>query len=152
MSSMIDAISKQLTNTTLRMSCRVGDLQSVQSNRWSVRIDQHDQAELYDGLIIALPAPAAARVVSSINAKLSTELAGIEHASSAVVVLGYEKEQVRRPMNAFGCVVPAVQNRSILAISSSDPRPRMVNSASRFRFCGSPPSTSRIQYPSDPTT
>jgi oxygen-dependent protoporphyrinogen oxidase len=118
-SSMIDAISKRLSNTNVRIHSRVAEIRSAGADRWSLRINDQTGTETYDGLIIALPAPAAARVVSSINTRLESELAEIEHASSAVVVLGYRENQIQRPLNAFGCVVPAVQNRQILAISCS---------------------------------
>ena len=119
MSSMIEAITKRLGHTNIRMKTRVVELQSTESNRWAVRTEGPDPPGIYDGLIMALPAPAAAGAVASIHAELSSELKNIEHASSAVVVLGYQTDQVRRPMNAFGCVVPAVQQRKILAISWS---------------------------------
>ncbi len=119
MSSMIDAIATRLTNTRVRLENRAVEIRPATSNGWSVRIEGQDQPEIFDGLILALPAMAASRAVASIHPQLASELEGIEHANSAVVALGYPKQQVQRPMNAFGCVVPAVQNRPILAISWS---------------------------------
>ncbi len=75
--------------------------------------------EVFDGLIIALPTPAAALLLSPIHADLARELEGIPHASSAVVCLGYRQHQLTRSLEAFGCVVPAVQRRRVLAISYS---------------------------------
>jgi oxygen-dependent protoporphyrinogen oxidase len=48
---------------------------------------------------------------------LSGHIAGIEHVSTAVVCLGLKRSQVKHPLNAFGCVIPAVENRKLLAIS-----------------------------------
>jgi oxygen-dependent protoporphyrinogen oxidase len=50
---------------------------------------------------------------------LVTLLKKIEYASSAIVVSGHKLTDFRNPMDAFGLVIPAIENRKILAVSFS---------------------------------
>lgn len=70
-----------------------------------------------DGVVVALPAPAAASLVAPLDDALAGELSGIEYAGSVVVVLGYRRERVAHPLDAAGLVVPRVERRSALAVS-----------------------------------
>ncbi len=71
------------------------------------------------GVLIATPAYHAAGLVGGFDAGLADELNRIEYAGSAIVSLGYRRDQVRHRLDGFGFVVPAVENRSILAGSFS---------------------------------
>ena len=71
----------------------------------------------YDHVIVAAPAAVAARLLAP-HAKIAAgELATIESASSAIVVLTVPRNAIRRPPGTFGFVVPAIENRRILAAS-----------------------------------
>jgi len=72
-----------------------------------------------DALVVALPAPVAARVVSGLDAALAGDLAAIEHADSVVVALGYRRDRVAHPLDAAGMVVPRAEGRAALAASFS---------------------------------
>jgi protoporphyrinogen/coproporphyrinogen III oxidase len=73
----------------------------------------------FDAVILATPAPATARLLSTVDSSLASELATIEHAGSAIVVLVYDKSQIAHPLDTFGFVVPAIENRRILSASFS---------------------------------
>lgn len=72
-----------------------------------------------EGVVVALPAPIAAGVVTPLDADLAGELAGIEYAGSVVVVLGFPRAAVAHPLDAAGLVVPRIEGRAALAISFS---------------------------------
>jgi oxygen-dependent protoporphyrinogen oxidase len=79
-----------------------------------------DQQEcLPDALIVALPAPAGARLLAGIDETLARELGAIACASSAVISLAYRHDQLPSAPQAFGFVVPAVERRRIIAGSFS---------------------------------
>jgi oxygen-dependent protoporphyrinogen oxidase len=69
--------------------------------------------------VIAAPAPAAARLLAEFDPRLAAELGGIDYAGSAVVSLGFRRDDVRHPLDAAGVVVPRRAGRRILAISFS---------------------------------
>jgi oxygen-dependent protoporphyrinogen oxidase len=73
--------------------------------------------DFFDAVILAIPAPAAARLIASLDAELSRELAAIEYAGCAVVSFGFARNQIGHPLDAFGFVVPHVEGRRIIAAS-----------------------------------
>ncbi len=70
-------------------------------------------------LILAIPAHQAAELLLPFDPALARELEAIVYAGCAVVCLGIAQQQFRVPPGGFGFVVPAVENRRILAISFS---------------------------------
>ena len=72
-----------------------------------------------DGVVIAAPAPAAARIVAAADASLAADLAAIEYAGSAIISLGFPRAAVAHPLDAAGMVVPRCEGRRILAVSFS---------------------------------
>ena len=72
-----------------------------------------------DAVIVAVPSGAAAELLRSADPTLATGLAGIEYAGSAVVSLGFAREDVAHPLDAAGVVIPRREGRRILAVSFS---------------------------------
>lgn len=72
-----------------------------------------------EAVIMTAPAPRAAELVRDLSPKLSTALAEIAYAGSAVVTLGFPREAVAHPLDAAGLVIPRQERRSILAVSFS---------------------------------
>jgi oxygen-dependent protoporphyrinogen oxidase len=70
-----------------------------------------------DGVIVALPAYAAAELVRSVRPSLADRLARIPYASTAVVVTGHALADIAHPLDAFGLVIPHVERRKVLAVS-----------------------------------
>ena len=71
----------------------------------------------FDGVIVATPAWAAADLLREASPGLSGTLSEIEYASSAIVCSAHRLSDIQHPMDAFGLVIPAVENRRILAVS-----------------------------------
>ena len=72
-----------------------------------------------DAVIVAVPSGAAAELLRSADPTLATALAAIEYAGSAVVSLGFAREDVAHPLDAAGVVIPRREGRRILAVSFS---------------------------------
>ncbi len=80
--------------------------------------------ELLDGpplsasaVILATEAHASARLLDGYDPDLAQRLRAIPYASSMVVNIAYRRDQVTHPLDGFGAVVPAIEGRSILAVS-----------------------------------
>ncbi len=83
----------------------------------------------FDGVVVALPAFHSASILESCITnrdgtsladsmkELITLLGEIEYSSAAVVVSGHQLADIEHPLDAFGLVVPAIENRKVLAIS-----------------------------------
>jgi oxygen-dependent protoporphyrinogen oxidase len=70
-------------------------------------------------VVLALPAPAAGRLVADFDPGLAADLTGIEYAGSVIVSLGFARNDVAHPLDAAGLVVPRVAGRRALAVSFS---------------------------------
>jgi oxygen-dependent protoporphyrinogen oxidase len=70
-----------------------------------------------DAVILATEAHAAARLLDSQDPALALQLRAIPYASSIIVNVAYLRDQINHPLDGFGAVVPAIEGRSILAVS-----------------------------------
>lgn len=68
-----------------------------------------------DAVIAAVPSHAAAGLVQGMDGALAAELDAIPHASSAIVSLGYRREDVPHSLDGHGYVIPRVEGRAALA-------------------------------------
>ncbi|MCX7149585.1 MAG: protoporphyrinogen oxidase [Rhodocyclales bacterium] len=67
-----------------------------------------------DGVVVALPAYAAARVLAPLAPSVAEGLAAIEHPPLAVVALGYRREQIPHLLDGLGVLTPTVERRKVL--------------------------------------
>jgi oxygen-dependent protoporphyrinogen oxidase len=74
---------------------------------------------VFDAVIVATPAAAAARLLAPAAPTLAGELSAIEHTSCAVVNLAFDREQIRHPLDAFGFVTPLIERRAVTACTFS---------------------------------
>lgn len=117
MGTLIDALRKRLERRGVaRQQKRVTSLRPAGGSGF-VLGDEGGQREHFDGVLLAVPAYAAADLVTSWDPVLAQQLQHIDYASSAIVVTGHRLEDVDHPLDAFGLVVPHVENRRILAVS-----------------------------------
>lgn len=69
-----------------------------------------------DGVVVALPAYAAARVLAPLSAAIGDGLAAIEHPPLAVVALGYRRAQIAHALDGLGVLTPTVERRGVLGL------------------------------------
>lgn len=67
-----------------------------------------------DAVVLAVPARAAGALLASFSRGLSDRLAGVWYPPVAEVFLGFRLEQIPRPLDGFGFLVPAKEDRRIL--------------------------------------
>lgn len=115
MSSLIDALVGRLSQTTFRSGCRVSDVRVAGETGW--KLTTPEASADFDGVVVATPTHVSAQLLQASMPRLTDELQSIPHASSAVVCVAYAKQDIGRPLEAFGCVIPSLERRKILAIS-----------------------------------
>lgn len=94
-------------NTEIVSIMRVGkgfELQFADSNK-----------ELFDAVIVALPAYAASKILKSVDRSLSSLLAEIPYSSSATVNFAFKNSDLARPLKGYGFVVPSSEGIRVLA-------------------------------------
>ncbi|MCS7239182.1 MAG: protoporphyrinogen oxidase [Thermoguttaceae bacterium] len=121
---LIGRLAEALPPESVRLNHRVLSLRKLNFG-WEVGFHiptdagLQDQAEVFDGIILAIPAFEAARLVEPLDLELSTLLASIRYEGTAILALAYDRQAVRHPLRGMGCVVPAIEHSPILAVSFS---------------------------------
>jgi oxygen-dependent protoporphyrinogen oxidase len=111
MTSLVNGLAARLPAGAIQLNTPVACATRTTDNRWQL------DCGLFDALIIAIPAHAAAKLLEACDAELAGELASIPYAGCAVVSFGFERKQFGRELNGFGLVVPHVEGRQIIAAS-----------------------------------
>jgi protoporphyrinogen/coproporphyrinogen III oxidase len=112
MQEMVDAIVARLDPSALCLNTAVQDIQS-KSDGWTVTAG--GQSDFYDAVIVAVPALAAAKLLSTSHPDLASELCGIQYSSSVTVALGYERKVRQSLPPGFGFLVPRSEGKRVLA-------------------------------------
>ena len=112
MQQLVETIVPQLNQPSLLTNTPVQSIQS-QADGWTVSTGL--KSDHFDAVILALPAPAAAQILSACSPELGAELAAIPYSSSITVGLGYD-HQVRQSLPpGFGLLVPRTEGKRLLA-------------------------------------
>jgi len=112
MQHLAETVTSRLTPVSLLTNTPVQAIQS-EAGGWVVSAGM--QSDHFDGVIVALPAPAAAQVLRITSPDLSAELAAIQYSSSITVGLGYDREVRQSLPPGFGFLVPRSEGKRLLA-------------------------------------
>ncbi len=122
MSQMVDAIASQLPPEWVHLGTEVHAIDRMESgghgtprgvSGWTV--ETPFGREVFDALILALPAWGSASLLRPIDHPLAEALSGVAYSSSITVTLGYEIGRLRNLPPGFGFLVPATEKRALLA-------------------------------------
>lgn len=117
MQRLIDAIAARLPSKSIQLNAPVRALTRRGPDGWSLLVGSEGQRREFDAVIVATPAMRAAELLNEMDDALSRELRDIPYASASIVVLGYQRNQLRHPLDGFGVVVPQIEGSGILAAS-----------------------------------
>jgi oxygen-dependent protoporphyrinogen oxidase len=117
MRALVEALADSLPDDAIQLATPVTSIVRSDQGPWRLTTASAATPEHFDGVILATPAPPAALLAKQFDPQLSGLLQRIDYASSAVLTLVYPRERIAHPMNGFGAVVPAIENRPIIAAS-----------------------------------
>lgn len=114
MQSLAETLVSRLPSGSFSTGTQVQAIQpQPEAGGWTVSAGL--MSDQFDGVVLALPGPAAANVLRMASDKLTEELGGIRYSSSITVALGYDDE-VRQSLPAgFGFLVPRSEGKRLLA-------------------------------------
>ncbi len=123
MSSLIQAAAAKLPADAVQLCSPISRVERT-GNNWRLHFAaKSNQATRpaydCDALIVATPAPVAATLVRSLDVDLADDLHSILHAGTAIVAVGFRRNQLPSRALGFGFVVPAIEKRGIIAGSFS---------------------------------
>jgi oxygen-dependent protoporphyrinogen oxidase len=112
MQQISDAIVKQLPVASVQCGVAV---EAVRPGADSWTVVAGGEASLFDGVVVAVPAQSAARILQGVSDGLANELRGIEYSSSVTVALGYGPEVRKVLPPGFGFLVPRAEGKRLMA-------------------------------------
>ena len=112
MQTLIQTLEARLEPAWVRRSTTVSAVAKTEDG-WQVTAN--GRTESYDAVIMASPAWAVGELLKPVDATLGEALASIPYSSSITVNLIYDETQLGRLPEGFGFLVPAIENRSMLA-------------------------------------
>lgn len=120
MSLLPAALAESLPEGSIRLNTAVRRIAPPDSPRGLWRVELLDSRAIESQVVVAATeAHAAARLVDGFDAELARQLRSIPYASSVVVNIAYPRDAIAHPLDGFGAVVPAIEQRRILAVSFS---------------------------------
>lgn len=105
MGSLIDALREKVTVVAAQVESIQPGWRIFAAGEW------HD----FDDVVLCCGANRAAPLLAPIDARAADLLASIPHSGSAIWTFGYRTEDVPRPLDAFGFLVPKPERNSIMA-------------------------------------
>ncbi len=119
-SSLVQALADRLPSGSIRLQAGVNRLAKHPDGGWLISAGgDTSEAEHFDAVVLATQAKAASQLVADTDRTLAHELSEIHHSGCSIVTLAYQRSQVKHPLDGFGFVVPAVENRKIISGSFS---------------------------------
>jgi len=115
MQSLAETLAARLTPSAVLTDALVQAVQPEPEAGGGWLVSAGLQSDQFDGVIIALPGPAAANVLRIASPALSGELAAIPYSSSITVGLGYDWEVRQSLPRGFGFLVPRSEGKRLLA-------------------------------------
>jgi oxygen-dependent protoporphyrinogen oxidase len=119
MGRLVDALAAELA--TLGVAVRLGTAANAIERRgdgWSVSTADGHAVEA-DALVLAAPARASAGLLTDLAPEASSFLGGIEHSSVALVTLAIDPDDIGRPLDGSGFLVPRSEELLITACTWS---------------------------------
>lgn len=113
LSELVDALARRLAGERLRLGCAA---MAVERRGAGYRVLLGDGSSITaDRVILALPAPAAARLLEGVDPALTGELRGIPVVSTATVSLGFPAGTVTQRLDGYGFVSPRAAGGPVVA-------------------------------------
>jgi oxygen-dependent protoporphyrinogen oxidase len=118
MQTLVDRLQSCLPADMIRLQTRVVGIEhQAETSAWIIRLEGQPSIKA-DAVCLALPAPKASSLLNAVDAELAAEMQ-IPYASSAIMNMVLRRRDVAHPLNGMGFVVPAVENRALIACSFS---------------------------------
>jgi oxygen-dependent protoporphyrinogen oxidase len=117
-SQLVDALAKEVQDhCSVRFDTEIQALVPEVDGRGFALELPFGAKESFDAVVLAIPAFRAGPAIAGFAPSAAAALGRIEYASTAIVVSGHKLADISNPLDAFGLVVPAIENRKILAVS-----------------------------------
>lgn len=109
MGQLVEQLVARLPASCLKLGVAIRALERATSGKWRAHLSNESTLE-FDGVILCLPAADAGAVIP--EAALAAELNAIPHVSTAAVYFALHAQELSRPLDASGYMVPRSEGRA----------------------------------------
>ncbi len=117
MGVLTDTLAEKISGASVRTGYRAESLERFERG-WRVHLQDGEVMDA-DAVCVTLPPRASGKLLEKAIPGISAELMSIPSGSLATLNLVYRAEQVKNPLQSMGFVVPAIENKTLLACSFS---------------------------------
>jgi oxygen-dependent protoporphyrinogen oxidase len=119
MDQLSASLARMVPEGSIRLARTVTRLEAIEGHQVRIHLHGEPPAE-FDGMILALPAPAAASLINSLSSEMGSLLRQLEYASVATVTLAYPDSALSRPLVGSGFLVTRRPRRTVTACTFLD--------------------------------
>ncbi|MDX1948782.1 MAG: protoporphyrinogen oxidase [Pirellulaceae bacterium] len=112
MGRLVEGVAARLPVGCVRLNSPVERIERDRE-QWCLWLG--NQAECFDAVVLATSGAVSYRLLAMVDAELAALVKQIPYAGCSVAILGVRRDQLRHPLDGFGFVVPAMENRRIIA-------------------------------------
>jgi oxygen-dependent protoporphyrinogen oxidase len=112
--SLVAELKKSAVNMRLNTLVTRVDPDSSPSGRWNLTLESGEQHQT-DAVILATPSFVSSALIAHFAPRLASELSAIEYVSTATVTLAFRENELPRPLDGYGYVIPHSEVRKALA-------------------------------------
>lgn len=119
MQVLVDELARRLPAGAVRLNTPVTVLRRDEAaNAWHLTLAGGEHLTS-DAVCLALPAYEAGALLRDVDSQLASQLDSIQYSSTATLNIALRRADVAHPLDGFGFVVPAIEQRTVLACSFS---------------------------------
>ncbi|HEU5465134.1 MAG TPA: protoporphyrinogen oxidase [Candidatus Binatia bacterium] len=119
MQELVDTLSRRLDAASTRLQARATVLsRGPAKTGWRIVADNQQEFDA-DAVVLATPAFRAGVMLEGLEPGAAGELKQIGYVSTATVSLAFRRADFPKPPDSFGFIVPAAENRKIMACTFS---------------------------------
>jgi oxygen-dependent protoporphyrinogen oxidase len=116
MGELIEHLETRLRDASIVTSVEVVALEPRAGGGFLLVLGEGARAEA-DAVILATPAPATARITHAFDRELSELHASIAYGSSVTVSIAFREQDLPRPVEGYGYVVPRIEGSDVVAVT-----------------------------------
>lgn len=120
MGTLPDRLTRLLSGRT-RFGVRVEAIEPLRGGEFRLKLREGNSVSSLRacGVVVAVPAYAAAKLLQPLSPEVGYALAAIEHPPLAVAALGFKAKDVAHPLDGLGVLTPTVERRNVLGVMFS---------------------------------
>jgi oxygen-dependent protoporphyrinogen oxidase len=113
--TFVDGLKRDLTGVSIQLHTAVTALEHGDDEGVTIRFGRREPLRA-DGVVVALPPPQAARLMTSTHARTAEQLASMPYSSASVITMWFRRtDGLRIPPGSSGFLVPSKVRRTVAA-------------------------------------